>query len=58
MSRQLRVCMAPKKRTSTGTVKTAFVEIKDVRPGQTVSVKGKVMSKSGTMILAMCFRIA
>ena len=50
--------MAPKKRTSSGTVKTAFVEIKDVRPGQTVSVKGKVMSKSGTMILAMCFRFA
>ena len=35
-----------------------IVEIKDVRPGQTVSVKGKVMSKSGTMTLAMCFRIA
>ena len=43
--------MAPKKRTSTGSVKTAFVEIKDVKPGQTVSVKGKVLSKSGTMTL-------
>ena len=43
--------MAPKKRSSTGSVKTAFVEIKDVKPGQTVSVKGKVMTKSGTMTL-------
>ena len=43
--------MAPKKRSSTGSVKTAFVEIKDVKPGQTVSVKGKVLSKSGTMTL-------
>ena len=51
VSTQLWLCMAPKKRSSTGSVKTAFVEIKDVRPGQTVSVKGKVLSKSGTMTL-------
>ena len=51
VSTQLWLCMAPKKRSSTGSVKTAFVDIKDVRPGQTVSVKGKVLSKSGTMTL-------
>ena len=51
VSTQLWLCMAPKKRSSTGSVKTAFVEIKDVKPGQTVSVKGKVLSKSGTMTL-------
>ena len=49
VSTQLWLCMAPKKRSSTGAVKTAFVDIKDVKPGQTVSVKGKVLSKSGTM---------
>ena len=51
VSTQLRLCMAPKKRSSTGSVKTAFVEIKHVKPGQTVSVKGKVLSKSGTRTL-------
>ena len=51
VSTQLWLCMAPKKRSSTGSVKTAFVDIKDVRPGQIMSVKGKVLSKSGTMTL-------
>ena len=41
--------MAPKKRTSTGAVKSAFVAIKNVKDGQTVSIKGKVLSKSAVV---------
>ena len=41
--------MAPKKRTSTGTVKNSMVELKSVKEGQVVSVSGKVMTKSGLM---------
>ena len=41
--------MAPKKRTSSGTVKNAVVELKNVKEGQVVSVSGKVMTKSGLM---------
>ena len=41
--------MVPKKRTSTGAVKSAFVAVKNVKDGQTVSVKGKVMRKSGIL---------
>ena len=42
--------MAPKKRKSTGEIKTNFVALSDVKPGQVVSVKGKVMTKTGVMI--------
>ena len=42
--------MAPKKRTSSGTVKNALVQLKTVKEGQIVSVQGKVMSKTGVMI--------
>ena len=41
--------MAPKKRTSSGTVKNALVQLKNVKEHQVVSVSGKVMSKSGLM---------
>ena len=43
------VAHGAEKRSSTGAIITAFVDIKDVKPGQTVSVHGKVLSKSGTM---------
>ena len=42
--------MAPKKRTSTGTVKNAVVQLRTVKEGQIVSVQGKAMSKTGVMI--------
>ena len=42
--------MAPKKRTSTRTVKNAMLELKTVKEGQIVSVQGKIMSKTGVMI--------
>ena len=42
--------MAPKKRTSTGTVKNALVQLRTVKEGQIVSVQGKIMSKTGVMI--------
>jgi len=41
--------MAPKKSTSSGTVKNAVVAFKSVSEGQVVSVSGKVMTKSGLM---------
>ena len=44
--------MAPKKRTSSGTVKHAVVELKTIKEGQVVSVSGKVMSKTGLMTKA------
>ena len=47
--------MAPKKRTSTGAVKTAFVAVKNVKDGQTVSVKGKVLSKSAIVSFGYMF---
>ena len=43
--------MAPKKRNSTGAIKGTFVDVNSVKAGQVVSVKGKVMTKSGLMIL-------
>ena len=42
--------MAPKKRTSTGTVKNALVRLRTVKEGPIASVQGKVMSKTGVMI--------
>ena len=47
--------MAPKKRTSTGAVKTAFVSVKNVKDGQTVSVKGKVLRKSAIVSFGNIF---
>ena len=44
--------MAPKKGTSSGTVKNAVVELKTVKEGQVVSVSGKIMSKTGLMTKA------
>jgi len=44
--------MAPKKRTSSGTVKHVVVEMKTIKEGQVVSVSGKVMSKTGLMTSA------
>ena len=41
--------MAPKKKTSLGTVKNAVVQLKNVKIGQVVSVSGKVMTTSGLM---------
>ena len=55
VSRQPWLCMAPKKRTSAGAVKTAFVAIKNVKDGQTVSAKGKVLSKSAIVSFGYMF---
>ena len=41
--------MAPKKRTSTVDNASDFVAVKDVKEGQTFSVMGTVMSKSGIL---------
>ena len=41
--------MAPKKRTSAGTIKNAVVPIQRVKEGDTVSVAGKILTKSGLM---------
>ena len=44
--------MAPKKRTSSGTVKHVVVELKTIKEGQIASVSGEVMSKTGLMTSA------
>ena len=43
--------MAPKKRTSTGTVKTAVQKIRALTPNEATSVTGKIMTKTGSMFL-------
>ena len=43
--------MAPKKRTSSGTVKTAFQKIRDLTPNETISITGKVVTKTGSIFL-------
>ena len=44
--------MAPKKRTSTGEIKTTFDTLSVARVGNDQNFKGKIMTKSGLMILA------
>ena len=44
--------MAPKKRTSAGAIKNAVVPIQRVREGDTVSVAGKILTKSGLLTKA------
>ena len=41
--------MPPKKRTSSGSVKSPVVGLKTIKDGETASVAGKVMSKTGVM---------
>ena len=42
--------MAPKKRTETRALKGTFKALSNVKAGQVVTVKGKVMTKSGVMV--------
>ena len=44
--------MAPKKRTSSGSIKNAVVSIDKVKEGDTVSVVGKILTKSGLLTKA------
>ena len=49
--------MAPKKRTSTSAPQTKKTMLQELKQGDTCSIIGKVMSKSGVKSLGLCMSV-